>query len=153
MPRQIFRFTLESSLKARDQGKLDQWVTSYLESEGKNHRLSKILRQEKYIWSDIVEYPLDKLERVMGYEEGMKFHEDRDKWERRVSYFTICLERGESFAPLISTDFWGEVDLSDGSHRFEALKKSGYKKYWTIFYIKSEDNKEMVLKNISQAKL
>lgn len=145
----MFTFTLESALKAKKQGKLHQWILKYLNSEGNNKKLAKVLKEEEYFWSDMLEYPLDKLKRVMGYEKGMKFRESREKWEKRISFLTNCLKKGESFAPLIATDFWGDIHLSDGTHRFEALKKSGYEKYWTIFYIKNRDNKKVVKNNIS----
>lgn len=132
----MFKFTLESALKAKKQGKLHQWVLDYLNGEGKNKKLAKILKEEKYFWSDMFEYPLNKLKRVMGPEKGMIFHEENNKWEKRVIWFMNCLEKGESLPPIIVTDFWKDIHISDGSHRYEALKKSGYEKYWTIFYIK-----------------
>ena len=144
----MFKYTLDSALTAKEEGKLHLWVLDYLNSEGNNKKLGKILKEEKYIWSDLVEYPLDKLERVMGYEEGMIFREDRDIWEKRILYFTKCLKKGESFTPLISADYWGGIHIADGTHRFEALKKSGFKKYWTIFYLKGENNKQEVIKSI-----
>lgn len=144
------KYSLDSSLEARKQGKLHQWVLDYLNSEGNNRNLAKILKEEKYIWSDMFEYPLDKLKRVMGYEKGMKFREARSKWEKRVSYLVKCLEKNESLVPLISTDYWDDIHLADGAHRFEALKKTGHKKYWTIFYVKNENNKREVLSNISK---
>lgn len=145
----LLKYNLNSALKAKEKGKLHQWVLGYLNSEGNNKKLGKVLKEEKYIWSDLIEYPLDKLKRVMGYEKDMIFRENRDKWEKRILYFTKCLKRGESFTPLISSDYWGEIHLADGTHRFEALKKSGFNKYWTIFYIKEENNKQEVLDSAS----
>ena len=146
----MFKFTLESALKAKKQGKLHPWVLNYLKSEGNNKKLAKVLKEEKYIWLDLFEYPLDKLKRVMGFESIMKFREPRDKWEERIKHFVKCITNNESLSPIIATDFWGEIHISDGTHRFEALKKTGYKNYWTIFYIKSEKNKQKILKIISQ---
>ena len=83
-------YTLDSALRAKEEGKLHQWVLDYLNSEGKNKKLGKILKEEEYIWLDIVEYPLDKLERVMGFEKDMVFKESRDKWEKRILYFMDC---------------------------------------------------------------
>ncbi len=141
-------YTLDSALRAKKEGKLHQWVLDYLNSEGKNKKLGKILKEEEYIWSDLVEYPLDKLERVMGFEKDMIFKESRDKWEKRILYFTNCLKKGESFAPLISADYWGGIHIADGAHRFEALKRLGFRNYWTIFYIREESNKQEVIKGI-----
>ena len=144
----MLTYTLNSALRAKEEGNLHQWVLDYLNSEGNSKKLGKILKEEKHIWSDLINYPLDKLERVMGFEEGMIFQEDRDIWEKRVLYFTNCLKKGETFAPLISADYWRGIHLADGAHRFEALKKSGFNKYWTIFYIREENNKHEVLKDI-----
>ena len=145
----MLKYTLDSALRAKEKGKLHQWVLDYLNSEGNNKKLEKILKEEKYIWSDLIEYPLNKLERVMGFEKGMKFQENRDKWEKRILYFKKCLKKGESFAPLISADYWGGIHIADGTHRFEALKKSGFNKYWTIFYIRDRNHKQEILNNTS----
>ena len=62
----LFNYNLDSALRAREKGKLHRWVLDYLNSEGGNKKLGKVLKEEKYIWSDLIEYPLDKLKRVMG---------------------------------------------------------------------------------------
>ncbi|NQU84110.1 MAG: ParB N-terminal domain-containing protein [Parcubacteria group bacterium] len=146
----MYKFTLESALKAKEQKKLHQWVINYLNDEGKNESLSKTLKKKEDCLLDLFEYPLDKLKRAMGYEKDMKFREDRNKWERRIRHFIKCIKNGETLPPIIATDFWDEIHISDGTHRSEALKRAGYKKYWTIFYIKDESNKQEVLNNISQ---
>lgn len=146
----MYKFTLESALKAKGQGKLHQWVINYLNDEGKNEKLSKILKEESNIWMDIVEYPLDKLERVMGPEKEMVFRESPKKWEKRINHFMECIKNGEALPPIMATDYWNEIHICDGTHRYEALKRTGYKKYWTIFYIKNENNKQEVLNNVSQ---
>lgn len=146
----MYKFTLESALKAKDQGKLHQWAINYLNDEGKNEKLSKILKEENNIWTDIIEYPLDKLKRVMGPEKEMIFHENLKKWEKRIDHFIECIKNGEALPPIIATDYWDEIHISDGTHRYEALRRTGCKKYWTIFFIKNENNKQKVLNNISQ---
>jgi len=144
------KFTLESAIEAKNKRGLHQWVIEYLNDEGSNKKLSKILTEEKYIWMDLVEYPLNQLKRVMGPEKKMLFHEDFKKWDRRIEHFIRCINKGELLPPIIATDFWNGVHISDGTHRFEALKKTGHKKYWTIFYVKNENNKQGVLSNISK---
>ena len=146
----MFKFTLESAIEAKNQRRLHQWVIKYLNDEGDNKKLSKILTEEKYIWMDLVKYPLNQLKRVMGPEKGMLFQENLRKWNRRVEHFIRCINKEELLPPIIATDFWNGVHISDGTHRFEALKKTGHKKYWTIFYVKNENNKQGVLSNISK---
>lgn len=146
----MFKYTLDSALGAKEGGKLHQWVLDYLNNEGNNKKLAKILKEGEYIWSDLIEYPFDKLKRVMGYEKEMKFREPRDKWEKRIDHFVKCIKNGETLPPIIATDYWDGIHISDGTHRFEALKNQNILKYWTIFYIKNENNKQRVLYNISQ---
>jgi len=146
----MFKFTLESAIEAKNQRKLHQWVIKYLNDEGDNKKLSKILTEEKYLSIDLVKYPLNQLKRVMGPENKMLFHEDLKKWNRRVEYFIRCINKKELLPPIIATDFWNGVHISDGTHRFEALKKTGHKKYWTIFYIKNKNNQSEILSHISK---
>lgn len=149
----MFKFTLESAIEANNQRGLHQWVIEYLNDEGGNKKLSKILTEEKYLWVGLLEYPLDQLKRVAGPEKEMLFQEGIKKWDRRIEHFIQCISKGELLPPIIATDFWNGIHISDGTHRFEALKKTGRKKYWTIFYLKRKNNKREVLSNISKAKL
>lgn len=135
------KFTLESAQKAQQEQKLHQWVIEYLNSEGNNTKLAKILNEEQCIWIDLVEYPLDRLSRVMGPEENMVFREKQETWKKRIEYFVNRLNDGEVFSPIIATDIWDSIHIADGTHRFEALKKTGHTKYWTIFFIKDAKNK------------
>ncbi len=146
----MYKFTLKSALKAKEQEKLHQWVINYLNNEGRNEKLSKVLKEESNIWMDIVEYPLDKLKRVMGPEKEMIFRESLKKWEGRINHFIKCIKNNEVLPPIIATDYWDEIHICDGTHRYEALKRIGCKEFWTIFYIKNENNKQEVLSNISQ---
>lgn len=69
----------------------------------------------------------------MGPEDSMVFKESKEVWEKRVSDLIKKLKAGEKFPPLIVTDFWGTLHISDGSHRHEALIRSGVNKYWIIY--------------------
>ncbi len=140
-----FKFTLESALKAKKEATLEEWVQQYLRDEGHNVKLADILKENEIIWVDLIEYNLDKLKRAMGPEENMLFREEKEKWKKRINNFSILIKGGFSPSPIIATDLWGDISISDGTHRFEALKQTGIKKYWVIFFIKNPISKQKIL--------
>jgi hypothetical protein len=147
------KFTLESALAAKQNNTLKLWVQNFLRDEGKNTKLADVLKANKKVWADLVEYDLLKLVRVMGPEKEMVFQEDQKKWEHRINTFTDLIKDGYKPAPLIVTDIWGDLHISDGTHRFEALKKAEIKKYWTIFYLKNPNNIRIILDSIKNTLL
>lgn len=142
------KFTLESALKAKKEANLEEWVQQYLRDEGHNIKLADILRENKIVWADLIEYNLDKLNRAMGPEEEMPFREEKEKWEERINNFYILIKKGFTPPPIIATDLWDDIFISDGTHRFEALKKNGINKYWVIFFIKNPISKQKILENL-----
>lgn len=142
------KFTLESALKAKKEASLEEWVQQYLRDEGHNIKLANILQENEIIWVDLIEYNLDKLKRAMGPEDDMLFKEEKEKWEERINNFAILIKGGFSPSPIIATDLWDDISISDGTHRFEALKKTGFKKYWVIFFTKNPISKQKILENI-----
>lgn len=133
---QAYKYTLASALEADKNEELFQWAQDYLRGEGWNSGLADHLIEEKPSITKLIEFPLNKLKRIMGPEQGMNFVEASDVWEKRVSNLVEIIKGGKEIPPLIVTDFWKPFELSDGSHRHEALIRSGYDKYWTIFFFK-----------------
>jgi len=76
----------------------------------------------------------------MGPERGMLFTESRQKWEQRIEDLLIALKNQAIFQPLIATDIWGEIYLSDGSHRHEALIRNKRENYWTVFFVTKKES-------------
>ncbi len=81
----------------------------------------------------------------MGPDKSFPFSETSEKWEGRVRELFDKIKSGWGPPPLIVTDFWEEVAISDGNHRKEALVRNGQEKYWVIFYLKNKDNKKKIL--------
>lgn len=133
-------FTAEDALSAKKQGLLKQWVEEFLDAEG-NHGLATALKTEKAIEIDVINFPLELLNRIQGPE----LVENREKipvWDDRVSKLQTKLIDGHNLPPLIVTDFWNPFEIVDGNHRHEALVKNGIKKHWTIFFIKHPESKK-----------
>lgn len=138
-------FTLESALIAKENNTLNVWVQDFLKGEGKNPKLADVLKKRKNVHIDLIEYNLSKLVRVMGPEKKMTFNEDQNKWKKRINDFVKLIKEGYKPVPLIVTDFWGDYHISDGTHRFEALKKMGINKYWIIFCLEKSNNIKTIL--------
>lgn len=144
------KFTLDTVKNAKKRNSLKEWAIDFLNNEGENKRLAEILKEKNELYIDLLEFPLNKLRREMGpQEEKLKFSEDKGLWNKRIESLIDNIKKGHTLCPLIATDFWDDVHLSDGSHRYEALLQSGFDKYWVIFFIIDKKNIEWVLKNVS----
>lgn len=141
--RQEYLFTLEGALEANVNGKLYDWTQDFLRSEGGNEKLADIV-VEKPASIQLIEFPLSRLKRIMGPEENMKFPEDKEVWGQRVNKLEEKIKEGIKLPPLIVTDFWDDLAISDGSHRYEALLRSGLDKYWTIFFFGKSKSRELL---------
>jgi hypothetical protein len=142
-------FTLHTAKLAKENNSLREWSVGFLGADGKNNQLAKHLDEHGDLWIDLIEFPIKMLRREMGTkEEGLVFSEDKEIWDKRIESFVKDIQEGYIPCPLIATDFWGDIHLSDGAHRHEALLQAGISKYWTIFFIKHSENKKWVLDNI-----
>jgi len=130
-----YKDSLDSVFVANKNGLLFEWIQKYLRGEGSNHSLADHLIEKNPQTIELTKFSLEKLIRVMGPEEGMVFKEKAELWEKRVEGLVKKIKDGEKFPPLIVTDFWGPLQISDGSHRHEALLRCGYEDYW-ILYVK-----------------
>jgi hypothetical protein len=137
-----YTFTLQGCQEAAEKGRLSTWLQDYLRSEGNNHKLADILLKTKPTSIKLENFPLTKLIRIMGPEPGMLFTEPSEKWEERVNELTACIQQKIDLPPLIVTDIWQDFQLSDGSHRHEALLRSGFDAYWTIFVFSKADSEK-----------
>lgn len=137
---QTYEFTIDTAIEADKNGELFQWAQDYLRGEGWNSGLGDHLVEGKPKVIKLLEFPLNKLKRIMGPEEGMNFIEESGVWEEKVNNLVEKIKEGKKFPPLIVTDFWKSLELSDGSHRHEALLRCGYDKYWTIFFFSKKES-------------
>jgi hypothetical protein len=135
-------YSSEDVVTARKNNSLKQWVDEFLLDEG-NHSLATELKNNKSSLIEILDFTLSKLKKIEGPEEVTN-RESLDVWEERVSKLTKLIEQGQSLPPIIVTDFWQPLEIADGNHRHEALLRSGRDKYWTIFFLKNEENKQLL---------
>lgn len=133
-------YTCDDALDAKTKGKLNEWVQDFLHTEG-NHGLAKALQTETPIEIDMIDFPLELLNRIKG-PEPEEHREQLHVWDDRVSTIQSKIKDGHAFPPLIVTDYWNPFEIVDGNHRHEALLKNGIKRHWTIFFIKHQESKK-----------
>ncbi len=122
---------LASCLRANQEGRLADWVHTYLCSEASNPGLAEVLIS-RVTHFQLEKVPLVSLERIIGPEPSMKYVEKSELFEKRVFELRTALEQGAKFPPLIVTDIWTKNSVSDGGHRLEALRRSGREEYWIV---------------------
>jgi len=136
--KQVGQSHISQAISAHKKGELKAWVESFLSQE-KNQGLLDAIRSTPIKALKLIQYPLDKINKIQGPE----VHDQReslDIWEERVSRQVSQIKKGYLPAPLIVTDFWWPLEIADGNHRHEALVREGFKSYWTIFILKNNDS-------------
>ncbi len=132
--------TLTNAIECADHGKLEEWIHTYLLSDGDNKPFSDGLRMLDRIYHAPVSFPLSMLQRNTGPEAGMRWHIPPEWFEAHVKQLMAICKAGADFPPLI-VHYWipegktdGEFELNDGNHRLEAFRRLGIERYHVIFW-------------------
>jgi hypothetical protein len=141
---QEYTFNLESALESYKKGLLFDWTQEYLCGEGNNSELAGYLVKGEPETVILIEFPLHRLKRVVGPEEGMSYPEPAEVFEKRVEKLVEIIKEGKKLPPLIVTDFGKPLGLSDGNHTYEAFTRLGYTNYWTIFFFNNPESKKLL---------
>ncbi len=135
---------LSSALDAHKKSNLLQWTIEYFEREERNKGIADHIKKRDVISVELMKYPLRLLKRVEGPQNGEVEMESIDVWTKRVDEIATTITKNVLPDPLIVTDFWDTLEIADGNHRHEALLKSGYNEYWTIFLLTKEESSKKV---------
>jgi hypothetical protein len=139
-------FTVEEAKKYADDGQLSKWLIQYLTECGQNSDLAQgiQLQKEAVLLTGPNQYPLWKMERCSGPEEGIQFPESTERWEKRVEMAVRRLRGGLNPPPLVITpkDTYGasistmvqnsRYVVLAGNPQYEALKRMERTEYWAI---------------------
>ena len=131
-------FDLAAARRAAQTGQLEVWVHEYLRGPGRNAEFSKGLHLKPRRWHGPVEAALGSLRRSCGPEPEMPFREQRELWDRAVSYFAGRPEPVEAFPPLFVRYEQGELVISDGNHRYAAFAQRGFATCWIVIWYPDE---------------
>ncbi|HEY9229201.1 MAG TPA: ParB N-terminal domain-containing protein [Gemmatimonadaceae bacterium] len=136
-----FDFTVRGARQAAAAGRIDDWVHSYLtESRGANVLMAAGLRLQTRWWLGPTRVKLDLLRRVCGPEPEMEYRTSADAWETKVSAMAAAIIDPEALPPLILEYRGDYLELCDGNHRHEALRRRGVKHVWALVWCNSEDD-------------
>lgn len=139
------KYTLEESIKYSKEGKIEEWVQSFLRDDkapyaSPNYALADGLNLEERFYYGPVEFDLDKITpmRIETNLSGNELDYYMKKVDRMANDFN-----GENFPPLILEYKDDKFYLTDGSHRYSTLKRLGIDKYPSIIWGNKELEKEI----------
>lgn len=127
-------FNVEEAIAFSADGKIEEWVHLFLNAVGDNIPFSEGLKLQRRYWLGPVLMELDKLNRCCGPEEDIKFPVPVENWERHISRMQKLIREGWDMPPLIVNHSDGYLEVNDGNHRHEALKREGIKEFWVILW-------------------
>ncbi|HTH93323.1 MAG TPA: ParB/Srx family N-terminal domain-containing protein [Candidatus Paceibacterota bacterium] len=132
----------------QSQEQLAEWVDIFLRGEGKNIRLADSLKEQKRWWARVANFPINKLVRCCGPEDGMEYKEPLERWNARVDSLMEHIRSEGYIAPLIAyygAHYGNEMfSVRDGNHRLAACEKLGNKTLDTLIWCDSEEDFEKV---------
>lgn len=146
-----YRCSLSSAKQYAKEGKLEEWVHTYLLSDGHNKEFSDGLKLYDRYFLGPIKMPLSLFSRCCGPEENMKWRIQEEWFEQHVSELEEVIKTVEDMPPLI-VHFLnnGEFELNDGNHRFEAYSRLGIKEYYVIVWITEESEYDLFIKQYAQ---
>ena len=137
-----YKATLSSAVQYAEAGKLEEWVHSYLLSDGHNKEFSDGLKLFDRYFLGPVKMPLSLFPRCCGPEEAMRFKIPEAWFEKHVAHLEEVMQTTEDMPPFIVHYVEHEFELNDGNHRSEACKRLGITEYPVIVWITEKSEYE-----------
>ncbi len=148
-----YKCSLSCAHEFAKQGKLEEWVHTYLLSDGRNKDFSDGLKLFDRYFIGPLKMPLSLFTRCCGPEENMKWRINEEWFEKHVSDLMEVIKREKDMPPLIvhflvenGKDYF---ELNDGNHRLEAYKRLGIEEYYIIVWITDKDEYDLFVKKYS----
>jgi len=134
-----YESTLSSAIGYARNGKLEEWIHTYLQSDGHNKEFSDGLKLLDRYFLGPVKMPLSLFTRCCGPEADMKWIQPPDVFEKKVSNLQEIITDHSDMPPLIVHYAEGEFELNDGNHRLEAYSRLGVEEYYVIVWITEKE--------------
>lgn len=135
-----YKSTLSSAVGYARNGKLEEWIHTYLQSDGHNQEFSDGLKLFDRYYLGPVKMPLFLFKRCCGPEPDMKWVIPAENFEHKVKDLMNVISTNDDMPPLIVSYFDGDFQLNDGNHRFEAYSRLGVSEYYVIVWITEKDD-------------
>lgn len=135
-------FSVDAARRAAERDELGEWVARFLSSPGSdNGPLAHALTHPARAWLGPLQIPLDQLNRLAGpADHPVLCPVDEDDWRDDVDDLEQKVEEGWEPPPMIVTYRDGQLELEDGNHRAEGLRRAGVDGAWSV--ISFEDPEE-----------
>lgn len=130
-----YKSTLSSAVGYAGNGKLEEWIHTYLLADGHNKEFSDGLKLFDRYFLGPVKMPLSLFKRCCGPEEDMKWVIPKENFERKVNELMEVIGKEKDMPPLIVHYVDGVFELNDGNHRLEAYSRLGIIEYYVIVWI------------------
>lgn len=136
-----YKCTLSSAQSYAKQNKLEDWVHTYLLSDGNNKDFSDGLKLFHRYFLGPIKMPLSLFKRCCGPEEDMKYRVNGEWFEKHVGELEEVIKKEPDMPPLIihylinEDTGESEFELNDGNHRFEAYTRLGIGECHVIIWI------------------
>lgn len=145
MPMQNQEF--DAMTKASGEGQIHEWVVSFLQTSGKNHRLAEKLSENSTFHYGPVNYPIANLVNLI--ETDPHYYEDPLTTEQKLDAMIESLDKGWNPVPIITTNLWNDgLWIADGCHRQMMLKRKGITTFPVIFYFRDQASLDSFVQSI-----
>jgi hypothetical protein len=128
------KYSVAAARAAAERNELDAWVARSLTSSGSdNAALAGKLLQPPRWWLGPVMLPLDQLQRLAGPSDApVLCPVDEDYWRDDVEEMAERIEDRWEPPPVIVSHRDGRLELEDGNHRVEGLRRAGKGYAWAV---------------------
>lgn len=134
----MYKGTLSSAMSYAFHEKLEDWVHTYLRSDGNNQAFSDGLKLFDRYYLGPMKMPLSLFHRCCGPEENMKYVVNEERFESKVNTLMNVIKENSDLPPMIVHYEDGAFELNDGNHRFEAYSRLGIQEAHVIVWITEE---------------
>lgn len=134
-----YESTLSSAAGYARNGKLEEWIHTYLQSDGHNKEFSDGLKLFDRYFLGPVKMPLSLFKRCCGPEPDMKWVIPKEPFEKKVIELQKVISVNDNMPPLIVHYVDGEFELNDGNHRLEAYSRLNVTEYYVIVWITEKE--------------
>jgi len=117
--------TLTCACAFAAEGRIEEWIHTYLCSDGHNKPFSDGLKLAKRFYIGPVQMPLALFRRCCGPEEDMKWRTDVESFRQHVAFLETAVQNNADLPPLLIQYGSDGFTLTDGNHRWEAYHRIG----------------------------
>lgn len=134
-----YKTSLTSAYDYASCGKIDEWIHTYLKSDGHNEAFSDGLKLFDRYYIGPMTMPTNLFHRCCGPEANMTYHVDAEWFHIHVADLKKVLETNQDMPPLIAHYVEHDFELNDGNHRLEAYNQLQCQEIPVIIWITEED--------------